>query len=91
MSKTNIKTNFKVNDFVIEKEGNNMFGLISEVHKKCPMTNEWLEGLNNPVKAESVRSTWYSILVIGGGEICVPAYSIRELTNLENQLLHTNI
>ena len=81
--------NYKVNDFVTEIEGDIRCGKISTVHNKCPMTNEWLEGLNRPVKAESVRSTWYFISVIGGGAICVPAYTVRGLTNLENKLLYT--
>ena len=51
------------------------------------MTNKWLKGLGCPVKAEDVRSTWYSIAPICGGEICVPACRVRKLSVIENNLL----
>jgi hypothetical protein len=73
-----------VNDYVITKN-HKWVGKISAIHKSCPQTNLWLSHQAIPVKAESVRSTWYSILCISGGEIVTPAsdYDLRLNTKQE--------
>ena len=55
------------------------------------MKNKWLKGLKCPVKAEDVRSTWYSIEPLCGGEICVPACRVRKLTKIEYNLFYNAI
>ena len=82
---------FTENDLVIEIAGDNRCGRITCVHNQCPMKNEWLKGLECPVKAEDVRSTWYSIAPICGGEIVVPACRVRKLTDIESILLKSAI
>ena len=82
---------FTKNDLVIEIAGDNRCGRITCVHNQCPMKNEWLKGLECPVKAEDVRSTWYSIAPICGGEIVVPACRVRALTKIEYNLFYNVI
>ena len=82
---------FTENDLVIEIAGDNRCGRITCVHNQCPMKNEQLKGLECPVKAEDVRSTWYSIAPICGGEIVVPACRVRELTKIEYNLFYNVI
>jgi hypothetical protein len=72
---------FQVNQRV-KTIGNNYRGVITQVHHSCPQTNEWLSMQALPIRAEAVRSTWYSILVDGkqgkgkGGAVCVPEYDV---------------
>jgi hypothetical protein len=68
----------KLNDYAMTKN-NNYFGKISAIHKSCPQSNIWLKNLEIPVKAEDVRSTWYSIICITGGEIVTPASDIEKI------------
>ena len=70
-----------IGDFVAVKtsDSNSRFdikyvGNISKVYNQCPQTNEWLAKLKNPIPSESVRSTWYTVRILNGGEICLPAY-----------------
>ena len=78
---------FTENDLVIEIAGDNRCGRITCVHNQCPIKNEWLKGLARPVKAEDVRSTWYSIAPICGGEIVLPACRVRKLNDVESKIL----
>lgn len=68
MRKKTLKVGDKVKTIDHEYEG-----VISEIYRSCPMTNRWLRGLSIPIKAESVRSIWYSVDIDDdGGQVCCP-------------------
>ncbi len=72
---------FKVGD-IVKTESNNYIGTISKVHNTCPMSNDWLSKQTIPIRAESVRSKWFSIDVATGGAVCVPKYDVKLFYNI---------